>query len=76
MATTRIADTNEHLSKRIGDVEGGVADPIGVARNGKPAESAGKRLGLLKGRFSAMSLKDFNAADEAIAPLFTGCKRD
>lgn len=76
MSTVDMRDAKTHLSKLVGDVESGAVDEVVIARNGKPAaklvpidkaKGAGKRLGLLKGRFPAMSLDDFNADDEAIA---------
>ena len=78
----------EHLRlalKLVGDVESGAVDEVIIARNGKPAArlvpigkapDAGKRLGLLKGRFPPMSLEAFNADDDAVAGLFRGEARD
>lgn len=79
MSTVNMLDAKTHLSKLVGDVESGAVDEIVIARNGKPAAKlvpirkagrSGKRLGLLKGRFPAMSLDDFNADDRAVAALF------
>ena len=39
------------------------------------ARSSGKRLGLLQGRFKAMTLEELNASDEAVAALFGGQER-
>lgn len=81
MSTINMLDAKTHLSKLVGDVESGAVDEVVIARNGKPAarlvpvgkaKGAGKRLGLLKGRFPAMSLDDFNVDDETVAALFAG----
>lgn len=85
MSTINMLDAKTHLSKLVGDVESGAIDEIVIARNGKPAaklvpigkaKAAGKRLGLLKGRFPAMSLDDFNSDDKAVAALFAGKATD
>ena len=79
MRTVNIRDAKTHLSKLVGAVESGAADAVIIARNGKPAAKlvpvvktarTGKRLGLLEGRFPAMSLEGFNTADEAMAAHF------
>lgn len=84
MPTINMLDAKTHLSKLVGDVESGAVDEVVIARNGKPAarlvpigkaHGAGQRLGLLKGRFPAMSLEDFNADDEAVAALFADPER-
>ncbi len=84
MSTINMLDAKTHLSKLVGDVESGAVEEVIIARNGKPAaklvpigkaRSSGKRLGLLKGRFKAMSLEEFNASDEAVAALFGGQER-
>ncbi len=81
MSTINMLDAKTHLSKLVGDVESGAVEEIVIARNGKPAarlvpigkaRGAGRRLGLLKGRFKAMPLEDFNANDETVAALFDG----
>lgn len=81
MSTVNMLDAKTHLSKLVGDVESGAVDEVVIARNGKPAAKlvpisktapAGKRLGLLKGRFPQMSLDDFNAEDQTVATLFAG----
>jgi prevent-host-death family protein len=82
MPTVNITDAKRHLSKLVGDVESGVADEIVIARDGNPAAKlvpigkAGKRLGLLKGRFPEMSLEELNAADGAVAALFADHERE
>lgn len=81
MSTINMLDAKTHLSKLVGDVESGAVEEVIIARNGKPAaklvpigktRGSGKRLGLLKGRFKAMSLEEFNASDDAVAALFSG----
>lgn len=85
MSTINMLDAKTHLSKLVGDVESGAVEEIVIARNGKPAarlvpigkaRGAGKRLGLLKGRFPPMSLEAFNAADDDVAKLFKGEAQD
>src|SRR3546814_17536538 len=70
-----------HLSGLVAAVESGAETEIVISRNGRPAAklvaigsagTAGKRIGLLAGKYPPMSLEDFNAADEAIAVLFHG----
>lgn len=81
MSTINMLDAKTHLSKLVGDVESGAVEEVIIARNGKPAaklvpigktRGSGKRLGLLKGRFKAMTLEEFNASDDAVAALFSG----
>lgn len=84
MSTINMLDAKTHLSKLVGDVESGAVEEVIIARNGKPAaklvpigkaRDSGKRLGLLKGRFKAMPLEEFNASDEAVAAFFSGQER-
>lgn len=85
MSTINMLDAKTHLSKLVGDVESGAVDEVIIARNGKPAArlvpvrktaNAGKRLGLLKGRFPTLSLDDFNADDDVVGALFAGKAAD
>src|SRR3546814_20046315 len=80
-STVNMLDAKTHLSRLVAAVESGAETEIVISRNGRPAAklvaigsagTAGKRIGLLAGKYPPMSLEDFNAADEAIAVLFHG----
>ena len=78
MTVVNMLDAKTRLSRLVEAVESGAEAEIVIARNGKPAAKlvpvtkagAGKRLGLLAGRYPATSLDAFNADDDAIAALF------
>ena len=79
MPIVNMLDAKTRLSRLVDAVESGAETEIIIARNGKPAAKlvpvtqgsvAGKRLGLLAGRYPALSLDDFNANDETVGALF------
>jgi len=80
MPVVNMLDAKTRLSKLVEAVESGAESEIVIARNGKPAArlvpisappvTKGVKFGLLEGRYAAMSLEKFNAADEEIADLF------
>jgi prevent-host-death family protein len=79
-STVNIFVAKSQLSRLVQAVESGEVDEIVIARNGRPAarlapitpRRAPKRLGLLKGRFRAPTLAEFNADDAAIEAAFAG----
>lgn len=84
MSTVNMLDAKTTLSRLVEAVENGTESEIVIARNGKPAaklvaisqkNTAGKRLGLLAGKFAPLSLAAFNAEDEAIGEMFRGGRR-
>jgi len=79
MPVVNMLEAKTHLSRLVEEVETGAASEIVIARNGKPAARlvpigapapAGKRLGLLEGRYPSASQAEFDAANETIAHLF------
>jgi prevent-host-death family protein len=81
MSIVNMLKAKAKLSQLIKQVESGATSEIVIARNGKPAARlvpigapapAGKRLGLLEGRYPSSSQADFDADNEAIARLFRG----
>ena len=81
MRTVNMLDAKTHLSQLIEAVESGAEPEVIIARNGKPAvklvpltEPNGSkiRIGLLAGKYSPMSLEEFDADNEEIAKLFEG----
>ena len=79
MSIVNMLEAKTHLSRLVEAVESGAASEIIIARNGKPAarlvpiaapSSAGKRLGLLEGRYPSSSQAEFDAANDEIARLF------
>jgi prevent-host-death family protein len=79
MSVVNMLEAKTHLSRLVEEVESGATSEIIIARNGKPAARlvpigatarAGKRLGLLEGRYPSSSQAEFDAANEAIARLF------
>lgn len=80
MKIVNMLDAKTHLSRLVKELEEGETPQVDIARNGKvvahliPATSrAGeqRRFGQLRGKFSAPSLAEFNAADPEIAALFS-----
>jgi prevent-host-death family protein len=81
MSTVNMLEAKTHLSRLVEAVETGDEAEIIIARNGKPAAklvpvskraSAGKRLGLLRGKFPSISQCDFNSDDEMIGAMIDG----
>jgi prevent-host-death family protein len=79
MPTVNMLKAKSNLSRLVEAVENGTESEIIIARNGKPAAKivpldikpiAGKRLGLLAGKFPALSQEDFDADADEIAALF------
>lgn len=79
MTTVNMLDAKTQLSRLVEAVESGAEPEIIIARNGKPAArlvpvakpgAAGKRLGLLAGKYPPLSQSDFNSDDDAIGALF------
>lgn len=79
MSTVNMLDAKTQLSRLVEAVESGAEAEIIIARNGRPAarlvpiakpEAAGKRLGLLAGKYPPLSQSDFNSDDDAIGALF------
>jgi prevent-host-death family protein len=78
MTTFNILNAKNHLSRLVSAVENGDEAEIILARNGKPVarivplakQPAGRRIGLLAGKFTAPA--DFDADNDAIAALFQG----
>jgi prevent-host-death family protein len=83
MPIVNMLEAKTHLSRLVEEVESGATSEIVIARNGKPAARlvpigapapAGKRLGLLEGRYPSSSQAEFDAANDAIARLFRARK--
>ena len=81
MTTVNIFEAKSSLSRLVAAVEEGRETEIVIARNGRPvarlvpiapASDATRRLGLLAGRYPAMTLQEFDADNERIAALFAG----
>ncbi len=81
MSVVNMLEAKTQLSRLVEEVESGATSEIISARTGKPAArlvpigaptSAGKRLGLLEGRYPSSSQAEFDAANKAIARLFRG----
>ena len=81
MTTVNIFEAKSSLSRLVAAVEEGRETEIVIARNGRPAarlvpiapaSDATRRLGLLAGRYPAMTLQGFDADNERIAALFAG----
>lgn len=81
MSSVDVRDAQRQLHRLVGLLARGTETEIVISRSGHPvaklvpvAESipAGRRLGLLAGQFPRMSLKAFNADDDAIAASFHG----
>jgi prevent-host-death family protein len=76
MRTINILEAKSNLSRLVEAVESGAKSEIVIARNGKPVArlvplanpAAGKRIGLLEGKFKAP--KDFDVDNEVVAELF------
>jgi prevent-host-death family protein len=83
MSIVNMLEAKTHLSRLVEEVESGATSEIVIARNGKPAARlvplgaparAGKRLGLLEGRYPSSSQAEFDAANDAIGSLFRARK--
>ena len=81
MPIINMLEAKTNLSRLVEAVESGAESEIVIARNGKPAArlvpiatkpDVSKRLGLLQGKYPAMSLEEFNSTDEEILKLFYG----
>ena len=80
MTSVNMLDAKTHLSKLVDRIERGLEGEIVIARNGRPAArlvpivrgDAGKRIGLLKGKFQAPSLEQLDEANEEISRSFRG----
>lgn len=80
MKSVNMLEAKTQLSKLVDRIERGKDHEIVIARNGRPAarlvpvaaQPAGKRIGLLKGKFKAPSLKQLDASNAEIARLFAG----
>ena len=81
MPTVNMLEAKTRLSSLVQAVESGAESEIVIARNGKPAAKlvpvgsppkTGVRLGLLQGKYPAISLEEFDACNEEIAKLFYG----
>lgn len=78
MPIVNMLDAKSNLSRLVDRIERGLESEIVIARNGRPAArlvpttrpDAGKRLGLLKGKFKAPSLEEFDAGNAEVAKLF------
>jgi prevent-host-death family protein len=79
MTTVNMFEAKSSLSRLVDAVESGAESEIIIARNGKPAAKLvpiragrrpGKRIGLLKGKFTAPA--DLDADNAMIAKLFAG----
>lgn len=72
-------EAKSNLSRLVEQLESGSVAEFIIARNGKPAarlaplepaKPAGRRLGLLEGKYPPMSREDFDAGNAAVAKLF------
>lgn len=79
MTTVNMLEAKTTLSRLVDAVESGAEREIIIARNGKPAaklvpiaapKGRAKRIGLLKGKFTAP--RDLDADNAVIAKLFAG----
>jgi prevent-host-death family protein len=78
MKTVNMLEAKSQLSRLVEAVESGSESEIVIARNGRPAArlvaiskaSAGKRLGIAKGRFEVPDSIDLD--NDKIAELFLG----
>ena len=81
MSQVNMLEAKTHLSRLVDAVESGAQTEIIIARNGRPAAKLvplGKpakqpvRLGLENGKYSEMSLQDFDEHNDYIERLFNG----
>jgi len=80
MKSINMLDAKTQLSKLVERIESGREREIIIARNGRPAarlvpiakQPAGKRIGLLKGKFKAPSLRQLDQPNVDIARLLHG----
>ena len=79
MTVVNMLKAKSNLSRLVERVESGAETEIIIARNGKPAAKlvpisppakAGKRLGLLEGKYPSTSQEEFDADNALIARLF------
>jgi prevent-host-death family protein len=82
MKSVNMLEAKTQLSKLVDRIERGQDREILIARNGRPAARlvpvaacpVGKRIGLLKGKFKAPSLKQLDAQNAKLARLFAGTR--
>lgn len=83
MPTVNMLDAKSNLSRLVEAVESGAEAEIIIARNGRPAArlvpiaaavDAGRRLGLLAGKFPPLSLEAFDADNAQIEASFGTAK--
>jgi prevent-host-death family protein len=81
MAVVNMLQAKTTLSRLVDSIERGAVEEIIIARNGRPAarlvpvnkaDNASRRIGLLKGKFRAPSLKELDAQNIDIVRLFGG----
>ena len=81
MQPINMLEAKSSLSRLVDRIERGVDKEIVIARNGRPAArlvpvarhaDTSKRIGLLKGKFRAPSLAEFDKHNRGIAALFHG----
>lgn len=79
MKSVNMLEAKTHLSKLVDRIERGQDREIIIARNGRPAarlvpvapHPAGKRIGLLKGKFRAPSMEQLDRDNPKIGRMFT-----
>lgn len=80
MKSVNMLEAKTQLSKLVDRIERGQDREIVIARNGRPAarlvpvapRAAGKRIGLLKGKFKAPSLEQLDTRNREVARWFSG----
>ena len=80
MKSVNMLEAKTQLSKLVDRIESGQVGEIVIARNGRPAarlvpiatHRTGKRIGLLKGRFKAPSLRQLDTLNADIERAFHG----
>ena len=77
MLEIELLEAQETLSKLLELIENGAVPAITLLRHGKPiaclvpaAAKAGRRLGLLEGKFPSTSQEEFDASNAEVARLF------
>lgn len=80
MKPVNMLEAKTQLSKLVDRIESGRASEIVIARNGRPAarlvpiadHRGGQRIGLLKGKFKAPSLRQLDTLNRDIERAFDG----
>ncbi len=80
MSTVNMLDAKTNLSRLVERIEHGLEREVIIARNGRPAArlvpiarpAADQRIGLLNGKFKALSVAELDADNAAIAKQFLG----